>query len=183
LAQVFFFVAQLVAGIGQSLKHTLGISYLDDNILKSKTPALISLSYFIRLLGPALGYGLASVSLKVYIAPDHTPTITNQDPRWLGAWYMGWIVLGFILFAFVPLMAMFPKSLPRAAVRSQISIEKKKRKMAKTMEVIEEKSEQEKASFYGMLATFKRLMTNKVFVLNNIASAFYVFGCAFLFLL
>ena len=54
LAQVFFFVAQLVAGIGQSLKHTLGISYLDDNIKKSKTPALISFSYFIRLLGPGM---------------------------------------------------------------------------------------------------------------------------------
>lgn len=52
LAQVFFFVAQLVAGVGQSLKHTLGLSYLDDNIQKSKTPALISISYFMRLLGP-----------------------------------------------------------------------------------------------------------------------------------
>jgi sodium-independent organic anion transporter len=165
------------AGVGQSLKHTLGISYLDDNILKSKTPALISLSYFIRLLGPALGYGLASFSLKVYIAPELTPTITIQDPRWLGAWYMGWIVLGFALIIFVPLMAMFPKSLPRAAVRYQIADEKKKRQMAKTMEVVEEKDgDEKKVSFNGMLATFKRLMTNKVFVLNNVASAFYVFG-------
>ncbi|KAG5674919.1 hypothetical protein PVAND_004864 [Polypedilum vanderplanki] len=177
MAQVFFFVAQLVAGIGQSLKHTLGISYLDDNILKSKTPALISFSYFIRLLGPAFGYALASFSLKVYIAPDHTPTITNQDPRWLGAWYIGWIVLGFALFLFVPLMAMFPKTLPRAAVRNQIAIEKKKRLMAKTLEVIEEKNdEKDKISFAGLIQTFKRLLTNKVFVLNNLASVFYVFG-------
>lgn len=42
IAQIFLFVAQLIAGVGQSLKHTLGISYLDDNIKKSKTPALIS---------------------------------------------------------------------------------------------------------------------------------------------
>lgn len=42
VAQLYLFGAQLIAGIGQSLKHTLGISFLDDNIKKSKTPALIS---------------------------------------------------------------------------------------------------------------------------------------------
>lgn len=42
VAQIYFFGAQLIAGVGQSLKHTLGISFLDDNIKKSKTPALIS---------------------------------------------------------------------------------------------------------------------------------------------
>lgn len=42
VTQFFLFGAQLIAGVGQSLKHTLGISYLDDNIKKSKTPALIS---------------------------------------------------------------------------------------------------------------------------------------------
>lgn len=41
IAQLYFFSAQLIAGVGQSLKHTLGISFLDDNIQKSKTPALI----------------------------------------------------------------------------------------------------------------------------------------------
>lgn len=44
VAQVCLFGAQLIAGIGQTLKHTLGISYLDDNIKKSKTPALLSKS-------------------------------------------------------------------------------------------------------------------------------------------
>lgn len=104
MAQLYFFGAQLIAGVGQSLKHTLGISFLDDNIKKSKTPALISkvkaqkyctnlkcffftfegFSYFIRLLGPAAGYSLASFSLNMYIAPELTPIITNKDPRWLG---------------------------------------------------------------------------------------------------
>lgn len=82
--QVLFFLGQLVAGIGQSLYYTLGAAYIDDNVKKSKTPALISLSYFLRLLGPAGGYALASYCLKIYISPDLTPTIDNNDPRWLG---------------------------------------------------------------------------------------------------
>lgn len=42
IPQILFFTAQLVAGIGQTICGTLGISYIDDNIKKSKTPALMS---------------------------------------------------------------------------------------------------------------------------------------------
>ena len=79
--QAIFFLAQIISGVGGSLYYTLGVSYMDDNIQKSKTPALISFSYFLRMLGPAIGYGLASFSLKFYISPTLTPTITTQDPR------------------------------------------------------------------------------------------------------
>lgn len=81
--QALLFIAQLVSGVGGSLYYTLGVSYMDDNIQKSKTPALISFSYFLRMLGPAIGYGLASFSLKFYISPTLTPTITMQDPRYV----------------------------------------------------------------------------------------------------
>lgn len=80
--QALLFIAQLVSGVGGSLYYTLGVSYMDDNIQKSKTPALISFSYFLRMLGPAIGYGLASFALKFYISPSLTPTITTQDPRY-----------------------------------------------------------------------------------------------------
>lgn len=40
--QVVLFVAQLISGIGQPLYYTLGTSYMDDNIKKSKTAAFIS---------------------------------------------------------------------------------------------------------------------------------------------
>lgn len=47
----------------------------------------------MRMLGPALGYALASMCLKMYIVPSLTPTIDNKDPRWLGAWWLGWFVI------------------------------------------------------------------------------------------
>jgi hypothetical protein len=46
-------------------------------------------SYFLRMLGPAIGYALASLCLKIYISPSLTPTVTMDDPRWLGAWWLG----------------------------------------------------------------------------------------------
>lgn len=47
------------------------------------------LSYFLKMLGPAIGYALASFCLKIYVAPGMTPTITDRDPRWIGAWWLG----------------------------------------------------------------------------------------------
>lgn len=40
--QIFLFTARFISGIGQPLYSTLGISYMDDNIQKSKTPAFVS---------------------------------------------------------------------------------------------------------------------------------------------
>lgn len=40
--QVILFLAQVIGGVGGSLYYSLGVSYMDDNIQKSKTPVLIS---------------------------------------------------------------------------------------------------------------------------------------------
>jgi len=43
----------------------------------------------LRLIGPTLGFLLASFCLKLYISPTMTPIITTEDPRWMGAWWLG----------------------------------------------------------------------------------------------
>lgn len=80
-------------------------------------------SYFLRMLGPAIGYSLASFCLKLYIAPTLTPTITISDPRWLGAWWLGWTILAALLFLFASFLALFPKELPRAHMRKKLKIQ------------------------------------------------------------
>ncbi|KAJ8958762.1 hypothetical protein NQ314_006378 [Rhamnusium bicolor] len=170
--QLILFTAQFISGIGGSLYYTLGVSYMDDNIKKSKTPALFSFSYFIRMLGPALGYGLASFCLKLYINPTLTPTIDNRDPRWLGAWWLGWIILGFVLFVFSTLLALFPKTLPRAAVRKEIL----KRQASKVSSNKMESDTEIPTSFKDMVKTFKRIIQNPTLMLNNFAAVFYFLG-------
>ncbi|XP_011500420.1 PREDICTED: solute carrier organic anion transporter family member 5A1 [Ceratosolen solmsi marchali] len=171
--QALLFVAQLVSGIGGSLYYTLGVSYMDDNIQKSKTPALISFSYFLRMLGPAIGYGLASFALKFYISPSLTPTITMQDPRWLGAWWLGWIILAILLFVFASILALFPKTLPRAAARKVLALERNK----SATNIKDAPQEPElPASLKDMMSTFKRLLTNTTLMCNNLAAVFYFMG-------
>ncbi|XP_032590483.1 solute carrier organic anion transporter family member 74D [Drosophila grimshawi] len=185
--QVLLFVAQFISGIGGSLYYTLGVSYMDDNTKKSKTPALLSLSYFLRMLGPAIGYALASFCLRLYIAPQLHPVINNKDPRWLGAWWLGWLVMGGLLTCSGIFLSMFPKELPRAAARrmveekrrrEQLSLKHKQRtdKEKLTAELEPQPTAEPKASFKDMLFTFKRLSTNRTYMCNTLSNIFYLIG-------
>lgn len=50
----------------------------------------------------------------MFIDPSKTPLIDRNDPRWLGAWWFGWILLGTAMLMFSGLIALFPKKLPKA---------------------------------------------------------------------
>ncbi|XP_055535249.1 solute carrier organic anion transporter family member 1C1-like isoform X2 [Wyeomyia smithii] len=164
--QVILLVAQLISGIGNSLYFSLGFTYMDDNVKKAKAPVLMSVSFFFKMLGPSVGYALASYCLKLYIVPWMTPVITNEDPRWLGAWWIGWIVMGFAVAPIGLFIALFPRELPKTAARRKSAL--------KLMQVKVE--DQPPASVKDMIEALKRITKNTVLMLNNIGSAFYIFG-------
>lgn len=49
----------------------------------------------------------------MFIDPSKTPLIDNKDPRWLGAWWFGWMILGTLMCLFSGLIGLFPKELPK----------------------------------------------------------------------
>lgn len=112
-----FIISNGLSGFGGSIYNTLGATYIDDNVKKSKAPMLFCISSFVQLLAPAIGYTMASFFLKLYVAPDLHPKITDEDPRWIGAWWIGYFVFGIILLAVAPIISTFPKMLPREAER------------------------------------------------------------------
>ncbi|XP_005176679.1 solute carrier organic anion transporter family member 74D [Musca domestica] len=172
LPQILLFIAQFVAGVGGSLYYSLGVSYMDDNTEKAKAPAMLSISYFFGLLGPSLGYTLASLCLRVYIAPNLTPIINMRDSRWLGAWWMGWLITAGLLFFFGLFMFMFPKELPMTAARRKAqNLRAKEENMGVSVEQI-----QRKTSFMDMLKTFKLFYKSKIIRCNILSNTFYFFG-------
>jgi Organic Anion Transporter Polypeptide (OATP) family len=88
------------------------------------------------MIGPTFGYLLASFALGKFIKTDSTPLISNDDVRWIGAWWLGnniikyssrlfikvlllgWGPMGAICLVLALCMAMFPKTLPRTAQRN-----------------------------------------------------------------
>lgn len=114
------FLSQFVLGIGNTLYYSLGQSYLDDNIKnKTSTPIMLSLAFSLRMMGPAIGFVVAFGALKVYIDPTKTPIITSKDPRWLGAWWIGWVGFGIAMMIFAFLIGLFPKELPKKEKHSE----------------------------------------------------------------
>lgn len=105
------FLSQFILGIGNTLYYSLGPTYIDDNSKLHKTPLMLSISYALRIFGPALGYAFAYIMLKIYIAPTLTPVIAKDDPRWMGAWWLGWLIAGSLIFVFALLIGLFPRKI------------------------------------------------------------------------
>ena len=48
-----------------------------------------------RTVGPAFGYMLGSAALTIYADPQNLPEgLTDSSPSWVGAWWIGFIVIG-----------------------------------------------------------------------------------------
>ncbi|XP_037980758.1 solute carrier organic anion transporter family member 4C1 isoform X2 [Motacilla alba alba] len=73
--------------------------------------------YAMSLLGPAIGYVLGGQLLKVYIDiqfPKSTK-VDQDDPRWLGAWWIGFLACFFAIWLLIIPFSCFPRHLPGTA--------------------------------------------------------------------
>ncbi|XP_065345620.1 solute carrier organic anion transporter family member 74D-like [Cloeon dipterum] len=163
-----FLIANFVQGFGCSIYYTLGMAYLDDNAKKSKGAVMIVLSLVLTMFGSTIGFLLASFSLKFYIDPGVTPDFGTTDPRWIGAWWLGWGPLGVMTLVFAIMMSMFPRTLPRALQR------KMKAAVAAGRSYVPE--EIPKPSLEDFWKTMKRLFKNKILMCNNLSTTFIIFG-------
>ncbi|XP_043234790.1 solute carrier organic anion transporter family member 74D-like isoform X2 [Amphibalanus amphitrite] len=109
---ILLFLSQFVSGIGATAYYTLGLTYLDDSVDKKQSPVMFAISAGLRVMGPMLGFMLGSFSLSKFVIPSLKPTISQRDPRWIGAWWLGFFVLAGLLLAVSMLMCLFPKRLP-----------------------------------------------------------------------
>ncbi|NWR99777.1 SO4C1 protein, partial [Motacilla alba] len=117
-----FILGQLLLGVGGTPLYTLGTAFIDDSVPKHKSSLYIGVGYAMSLLGPAIGYVLGGQLLKVYIdiqipkRQDTTYTKVDQDdPRWLGAWWIGFLACFFAIWLLIIPFSCFPRHLPGTA--------------------------------------------------------------------
>ncbi|XP_038259704.1 solute carrier organic anion transporter family member 4C1 isoform X1 [Dermochelys coriacea] len=112
-----FILAQLLLGVGGTPLYTLGTTFIDDSVPKHKSSLYIGIGYAMSLLGPALGYVLGGQLLNIYIdVPLQTSTeIDSDDPRWLGAWWIAFLLCCFATWLLIVPFSCFPKHLPGTA--------------------------------------------------------------------
>ncbi|XP_063101593.1 solute carrier organic anion transporter family member 4C1 isoform X1 [Cavia porcellus] len=112
-----FILGQLLLGVGGTPLYTLGTAFIDESVPTHKASLYIGIGYSMSLLGPAIGYVLGGQLLNIYIdfAIGQSIDVTKDDPRWLGAWWIGFLVSWLFAWSLIIPFSCFPKHLPGTA--------------------------------------------------------------------
>ena len=160
---VLFFLGLVLTGVGNSLFWCFGMVYLDDNSGKENSPFMLSLTFVFRLIGPTFGYLLGTKCLTTYVNPGQEVDYDELDPRWIGAWWIGFPVIATLLLLFSIPLTFFPQRLPKTDTDASKEVKKK----LLPNEEVNKKS---------LLPALKRLLSNKLYVTNFFSTIFYVFA-------
>ncbi|XP_077488076.1 solute carrier organic anion transporter family member 74D-like [Amblyomma americanum] len=179
-----FFVANSLNGFGGSTFFIIGSSYMDDNIRKKNSPLYFSMGIAFRLLGPVLGFVTAGACLRFYEDPFRDPGITPGDPRWVGAWWVGYIFFGIGLSIIALPMMLFPRILP-AGKNYQVN-QRKKLSALQSQKDAKGEDGHEGSGKHGfsigmvrdIMVILKRLAGNPIFMLHSIGLTFILLATA-----
>ncbi|VDN07111.1 unnamed protein product [Thelazia callipaeda] len=118
---VFFFcLGHFLHGIGATPLFTLGVSYIDENVGPTLSSLYLGVFYAFAIFGPAFGFLMSSSFLRYHTdflqSELHIKilNIDETDPKWVGAWWIGFQVASTLaLIAVFPIMVL-PKVLPES---------------------------------------------------------------------
>ncbi|XP_034025265.1 solute carrier organic anion transporter family member 1C1 [Thalassophryne amazonica] len=112
---IYVLLGNVLRGIGETPVQPLGISYIDDFAIEENAALYVGCVQTISVVGPVFGYLLGSLCAKIYVdigfVPMESITITPADARWVGAWWLGYLIAGVItLLSAIPFWFL-PRSL------------------------------------------------------------------------
>uniref|UniRef100_A0A3Q1HYW9 Solute carrier organic anion transporter family member n=1 Tax=Anabas testudineus TaxID=64144 RepID=A0A3Q1HYW9_ANATE len=119
---IYVLLGNILRGIGETPVQPLGISYIDDFATEENAALYVGCVQTISVVGPVFGYLLGSLCAKIYVdigfVKMETITITPADARWVGAWWLGYLIAGVItLLSAIPFWFL-PRSLPVSGPQS-----------------------------------------------------------------
>ncbi|XP_041361759.1 solute carrier organic anion transporter family member 4A1-like [Gigantopelta aegis] len=167
-----FYLSQILNGLGAAPLYTLGVTYLEENLPLRSTSFYVGIFYTFAIAGSAVGYLIGGQFLQLYVdigsVDISSLSIDRFNPRWVGAWWAGFLGTGVLCFIIAAVMAGFPKSLPgsskyQAEKGKEIYVrEGYKKNIAKIGT---------KRGFKNLLLSAKLILLNPTFILLTLAAA------------
>ena len=71
--------------------------FIDDNVPKRSSPFYISIMHGVNLIGRLIGYFFCAYCLSLPENPWSESTLDRRDPRFIGAWWLGFLITGFLV--------------------------------------------------------------------------------------
>ncbi|XP_069551237.1 solute carrier organic anion transporter family member 1C1-like isoform X1 [Brachyistius frenatus] len=171
---IYVLLGNVLRGIGETPVQPLGISYIDDYAQSENAALYIGCVQTISIIGPVFGYLLGSLCAKIYVDIGYvdmeTVTITPGDARWVGAWWLGYLIAGSItLMSAVPFWFL-PKSLPMSVDKHNTSCTPEQTRFIKdSLDMGHKFRPQEPANLHLMakefVPTLKSLLGNTVYII------------------
>ncbi|NWY21955.1 SO2B1 protein, partial [Aphelocoma coerulescens] len=111
------FMAQALLGIGGVPIQPFGISYIDDFASERNSPLYLGILFSVTVIGPGVAFMLGSAMLRFYVDIDKVGAaevqLTNKDPRWVGAWWLGFLVAASLVAVSALPYFFFPREMPK----------------------------------------------------------------------
>ncbi|XP_035215008.1 solute carrier organic anion transporter family member 74D-like [Stegodyphus dumicola] len=158
------FFGNFLKGIGTLAFYIIGTSYLDDSIKKKNSPVYFGTLFSLRLLGPTCGFLLCSLCLNFYEDPFYDPGFGTKDPRWIGAWWLGFIILGIAILILSLPMTLFPRRFPGKQIPSNLQTKSEEAPMSRTEQLKD------------MGKAMKRIAKNPILICHYLGGIFRMNG-------
>ncbi|PAV88161.1 hypothetical protein WR25_17769 [Diploscapter pachys] len=111
-----FILGQTLHGFGSTPLFSIGTTFIDENVSQKASPVYLAIHAVLTTLGPVVGLFVGGFLLNLhddFDRPDRYE-MNSSDPRWVGAWWVGFLIssLAALIIAF-PILA-FARELPEA---------------------------------------------------------------------
>ncbi|XP_028391406.1 solute carrier organic anion transporter family member 4A1-like [Dendronephthya gigantea] len=160
---MFVFIgAKLVLGVGMTPAFTLGPAYIDENVSPEVAPMYIGVWFIATFFGPGVGYLAGGTLMNIYVDLIQPPDmdLTPSDPRWVGAWWLGYVCGGTILLLTSLLILAYPREMPGT---------KQIRAKAVRDGKVKEKNQNLHGRMSEIIPATKYLICNAVYMCNTLA--------------
>uniref|UniRef100_T1IV13 Solute carrier organic anion transporter family member n=1 Tax=Strigamia maritima TaxID=126957 RepID=T1IV13_STRMM len=137
----------------------------------------------IRTVGPIFGSFLSTFCLALYVNPNTTMWFDNRDSRWVGAWWLGYVIIGWLCVLCAFLIAQFPRRLPTKQLTPAMQMEMEERTpmansdgIAQDAKDVKDKDSTTMPTFKEMIPSIRRTLGNFMLWLRILSETFTWFG-------
>ncbi|XP_076796879.1 solute carrier organic anion transporter family member 1A4-like isoform X2 [Arvicanthis niloticus] len=124
LMWIYVLVGNIIRGIGETPIMPLGISYIEDFAKSENSPLYIGILKTGMTIATIIGIILGSFCTNTYVDIESVNTdvltISPNDTRWVGAWWIGYLVCAAAnILTSIPFF-FFPKTLPKEGFQDNV---------------------------------------------------------------
>lgn len=112
-------LGNFLRGIGFTTYYTLAMPFIDDSVPKSKSPFFISIMHGVNLIGRIFGYFFVAFCLRYRENPWSDSGLSQSDPRYIGAWWLGFFITGLLVIVSSLPLFLFPQEFKTSNIKTK----------------------------------------------------------------